>query len=378
MRIVVITEVFLPKIDGVVTRVTRTLDQLAEMDHEVLIVAPGSPPPTYAGFDVVRVPSVPFWPIYPEIGAGLITPGLFRAIRSFRPDVVHAVNPMWMAGFASIVANRMGLPILASFHTDVPEYTVRLGARWLEKPSRFGIRLFHGQAQVNLVTSAPMLDKAREYGIPNVQIWPKAVDTVGFHPAKRSRETRAMLSDDHPDAPLVLFVGRLSAEKSTARTLGIMEALRERVPDARLALVGDGPQGEELRRTMDRDWITFTGYLSGEQLHAAYASGDALLFPSTTETLGFAALEAFASGVPVVAARAGGLPYVIEDGETGYLVDPDLPDSAWVDPLESVLTDPRRRDEMSRAARSEARAWTWRAATERLVELYEQAQAAKQ
>lgn len=136
MRIALFTEVFLPKIDGVVTRVTRTLDQLAEMGHEVLVFAPGSPPATYAGFEVVKIPSVPFWPIYPENRVGFLTPGMFLKLRAFNPDVVHAVTPMWAAGFSSLIARRMGLPVLASFHTDVPEYTVRLGATWLESTLR--------------------------------------------------------------------------------------------------------------------------------------------------------------------------------------------------------------------------------------------------
>ncbi|WP_165164432.1 glycosyltransferase family 4 protein [Corynebacterium qintianiae] len=377
MRIALFTEVFLPKIDGIVTRVTRTLDQLAELGHEVLIFAPGKAPASYAGFEVVRMPSVPFWPIYPEIQVGLPTPGMFRRLKEFNPDVVHVVNPMWLAGAAALVAERMGLPILGSFHTDVPEYTVRLGAGWLAGPSKWGIRQFHGRAQVNLVTSAPMLDKAAEYRISNVDVWPKAVDTQSFSPDKRTREMRSRLSDGHPDAPLVTYIGRISAEKSTERTLGIMEAVRERVPGARLALIGAGPQLDELRATMDREWVTFTGYLSGEKLQQAYASGDALIFPSTTETLGFAALEAFASGVPVVGARAGGLPYVIDDGVTGFLVDPDLPDAAWAEPLTNLLRDAGLRGTMSRAARAEAQRWSWRASTQRLVELYGVARASR-
>lgn len=377
MRIALFTEVFLPKIDGIVTRVTRTLDELAAMGHEVIVFAPGDGPTSYAGFEVVRVPSVPFWPIYPENRVGFPLPRVFSRLKQFNPEVIHAVNPMWFAGFSSVIAHRMGYPVLASFHTDVPEYTVRLNAGWLAGPSKFGIRWFHGIAAVNLVTSAPMLETARRYGIPNVDVWPKAVDTVGFDPAKRTREMRAKLSDAHPDAPLVTYVGRISAEKSTERTLGIMEEVRARVPGARLALVGNGPQYEELRAKMDRDWVTFTGYLSGDDLQAAYASGDVLLFPSTTETLGFAALEAFASGVPVVGARAGGLPYVIDDGETGFLVDPDAGDDTWAEQLARLLTDAALRDRMSRAARAEATRWSWRAATEALVEFYQVASRAQ-
>ena len=184
---------------------------------------------------------------------------------------------------------------------------------------------------------------------------------------------RSNLSNGNPDAPLVIFVGRVSAEKSVERCLPIMEKLRERIPNARLAVVGEGPQYKEVQRTFKRDWITLTGYLSGADLHAAYASGDVLLFPSTTETLGFAALEAFASGVPVVAANAGGLPFVVADGETGFLVDPALPDSAWADKLELLLSDAHLHSTMSAAAREEALKWNWRSSTEAVVEIYRKA-----
>ena len=148
------------------------------------------------------------------------------------------------------------------------------------------------------------------------------------------------------------------------------EEVRRRVPDARLALVGEGPQYRELRARMDRSWITFTGYLSGADLAAAFASGDVFLFPSTTETLGFVALESFASGVPVVGARAGGVPFVIDDASTGFLVDPGAPDSAWAEPVARRLVDAPLRASMSRTAREEALRWSWRASTEKLVEVY--------
>lgn len=372
MRIAIVTEVFLPKIDGVVTRLTRTLEQLAEMGHEVLIFATGDAPATYAGFEVVRIPSFSFRPVYPEIQAGLPSPRVMRRLREFDPDVVHAVNPIWTAGFFSLRAARQGFPILASFHTDVPEYTRKLGIAWVRPIATTALKRFHGRAQVNMVTSGPMLEKAKEYGIHNVELWPKAVDTQGFSPEKRTTAMRKRLTGGHPDAPLVTFMGRISAEKSVDRLVGIMEAVRATHPTASLALIGAGPQYEELRSTMARDWITFTGYLSGRELQEAYATGDVLAFPSTTETLGFAALEAFASGVPVVGARAGGIPFVIDDGKTGFLVDPELPDAAWAEPIGQLLSDAALRQRMAHAAREEALRWSWRASTEALVEQYAQ------
>lgn len=373
MRIAIFTEVFLPKVDGVVTRVTKHVEQLVSAGHDVIIFTPGTPPATFLGCEVVRIASVPFWPVYPEIAVGFATPKIFSKLRAFRPDIVHVVNPMWSAAFGIAAARLQRYPLVASFHTDVPAYTKKLGIGWLAPLSRAALRWFHSQASFNLVTSAPMFDTARSYGIENVKLWPKAVDTQGFRPEARCDTTRSLLSGGKPAAPLVIYVGRVSAEKSVERCFPIMQRVREELPDARLAIIGEGPQYEQLRNNHREEWVHFTGYLAGEALQRAYASGDVLLFPSTTETLGFATLESFASGVPVVGARAGGIPYVIDDGVTGLLVDPQASDTAWARAVSSLLSDPARRGEMARAARTEACKWSWAASSQAVVEIYEQA-----
>ena len=202
MRIAIFTEVFLPKIDGVVTRIIRTVDQLAELGHEVVIFATGDAPDTYAGFRVVRAPSFSLHKIYPEIQVGLPAPSVARELANFQPDIVHAVNPVFFSGYGALLARRHKLPLLASFHTDVPAYTKELGIGFVQKPSTALIRALHNRAQLNLVTSGPMMDTAAGYGFRNLALWPKAVDTVGYHPDKFSPAMRNQLTDGNPDAPL--------------------------------------------------------------------------------------------------------------------------------------------------------------------------------
>lgn len=370
MRIAMFTEVFLPKIDGVVTRVTRTLEQLAELGHEVLLFAPGDPPAVYAGFEVVKVRSMSFWPVYPEIKFGLPTPAIAKRMADFQPDVVHAVNPICLAAYGVLSAKRRDLPLVASFHTNVPEYTDELRIGWVRRPAEQLIRTLHNKAEVNLCTSAPMVEKANDVGIERVDLWPKAVDTVTYTPQRRNRAMREKLTSGNPDAPLVVYVGRLSREKNLNLLAEIMPRLREQVPGARLAMVGSGPHRNDLRKLLDPAWTTFTGYLSGAGLAEAFATGDAFVFPSLTETLGLVALESMAAGVPVVGARAGGIPFVIDDGETGFLVGAEEPARAWAARLAQLLQDTDLRARMGTAAREEAERHSWRASTETLVESY--------
>lgn len=371
MRIAIFTEVFLPKVDGVVTRIIRTVDQLAELGHEVLILATGDTPDTYAGFRVVRAPSISLHKIYPEVKVGLPSSSVARELVHFQPDIVHAVNPVFFAGYGALLARRHKIPLLASFHTDVPAYTKELGIGFAEKPATALIRALHNRAQLNLVTSGPMMDTATGYGLRNLALWPKAVDTVGYHPEKANPAMRAKLTDGNPDAPLLIYVGRVSAEKNLALLADVMPLLRQKVPSARLAMVGAGPQLEQLKQTLDPTYTVFTGYMSGEPLAQAFASADVFAFPSLTETLGLVALEAFASGIPVVGARAGGIPFVIDDGETGFLVDKEAAPAQWAEVFAQLLIDAPRRHAMRTAARAEAQRWSWRASTETLVEYYE-------
>ena len=130
---------------------------------------------------------------------------------------------------------------------------------------------------------------------------------------------------------------------------------------------------EELKASFDPAHTVFTGYLSGEELAAAFAVGDVFLFPSATETLGLVALESFASGVPVVGTNAGGIPFVIEEGVTGHLIAPDADEEAWARATVGLLEDPARRETMGAAARREAEKYSWVDSTQALLHAYEEA-----
>ena len=367
MRIALFTDVFLPNVDGVVTRLLRTLDELGELGHDVVVLTPGNPPGRYGPHRVTRARSVAF-PWYPDIRGGLPTPRVERAVTAFRPDVVHAVNPVWFGAWGALSARRRNLPLLASFHTDVPQYMSALGLGPLRGAVERWIRATHNLAQVNLCTSGPMMERAARMGVQDVALWPKGVDTRLFSPAKASPAMRRRLTGGHPGQRLVLSVGRLSKEKNLE---ALLDPLR-RLPGTRLAVVGDGPHRAELERRFAGTPTVFPGPLAGEELAAAYASADVFAFPSTTETLGLVALESLASGVPVVGARAGGIPFAVDDGRTGLLAAPG-DTGGFTAHLARLLDDEPLRARMGAAGRADAEGHGWRAATEALVASYKRA-----
>jgi glycosyltransferase involved in cell wall biosynthesis len=168
---------------------------------------------------------------------------------------------------------------------------------------------------------------------------------------------------------LLLYIGRLSAEKQIERIRPVLEA----IPEARLALVGDGPHRAQLERCFEGTATTFVGYLAGEELAAAYASGDAFVFPSSTETLGLVLLEAMAAGCPVVGANRGGIPDIVSDGVNGCLYDPDGKDggaNSLTAAVQRLLGDPQQRQALRQAARAEAEHWGWAGATAQLRRFY--------
>jgi sulfoquinovosyltransferase len=194
-------------------------------------------------------------------------------------------------------------------------------------------------------------------GIPRVDVWRKGIDTERFHPSFKNDDMRKQMTDGHPNDFLMVYVGRLGAEKR----LKDVRSMLEKLPNARFAVVGKGPQMEELEEYFKGTKTKFMGQMSGDELSQTFASADAFIMPSDSETLGFVVLESMASGVPVVGANAGGIPSLIVDAKDGFLVEPGDTDT-YVSRLKQ-LQDKRFRTEMGKAARKEAERWGWEAAT---------------
>jgi len=362
--VAIVTETFLPKVDGVVTRLVATLKALEEQGHEVLVLAPPGAPERRGGIRVLAANGLPF-PWYPEHTFAVPSGRLARELDAFAPDVVHVVNPVLFGTWGAVHAKRRGLPLLASFHTD-PKVVRDLSLGWFQRPLEVLDREVHNLAHVNLCTSPQMVELARGLGIRRVRLWPKAVDAEAFHPRRRSDEMRDRLSGGDVERPLIVYAGRVSFEK---RVDVLAEAVRALQGEARFAVVGEGPARPWLEERLAGTGTVFTGFLAGDELGAAYASADVFAFPSDSETLGFAALEAMAAGVPVVAARAGGIPHVVDHGRTGLLVEPGS-GAALAEGIRALLRDPGLRARLAAEGRREAERWSWPEATRALVGYY--------
>jgi glycosyltransferase involved in cell wall biosynthesis len=367
MRVAIISEVFLPKIDGVVNRTLNLVRHLPALGDELLVVCPRAQGCRQCPVRVIDVPSFPF-PLYPEYRVGQPDTAMVEAVRRFAPDVIHYVNP-FAFGFRchdALGAAGVRAASVFSFHTLYGEFVKRYKPlRPLSRLLWWLTREYHNRAERNLTVSALMQEDLVRRGFRNVELWPPAVNTELFHPDRACHEMRAKLSGGRAERPLLLTVSRLAPEKNVGFLADVLAA----VPEATLAIVGDGPFRQQLERRFEGLDARFVGYLTGEALARAYASADAFVYASETETMGNVVLEAMASGRPVVVPRAGGIPSLVNHQRTGFLYEPRNVEDA-VGHLRRLLTDCVLRFEVGQAGRHWVQGRGWESSVARVREVY--------
>lgn len=369
MKIAFFTETFLPKVDGIVTRLTKTIEFLTKNGDEVIVFCPEGCPDSYKGATIVGVAAMPL-PLYPELKLGLPGPAVSDKLEEFKPDLIHVVNPAVLGLGGIWLAKTNNIPLIASYHTHLPKYLEHYGMGMLEPLLWELLKAAHNQALLNLCTSTAMVNELEEKGIQRTALWQRGVDTTNFRPELRSDKMREKLFGKYQKTDsLLIYVGRLSAEKQIERIKPVLD----NIPGACLALVGDGPYRGQLEKIFENTQTSFIGYLSGEELASAYASGDIFLFPSSTETLGLVLLEAMAAGCPVIGANKGGIPDIIDDGINGCLYNPDEKDNgerSLIEATKKILVDKNKKETMRKEARKEAEKWDWNQATLQLQKYY--------
>ena len=369
MKIAFFTETFLPKVDGIVTRLTKTIEFLTKNGDEVIVFCPEGCPDSYKGATIVGVAAMPL-PLYPELKLGLPGPAVSDKLEEFKPDLVHVVNPAVLGLGGIWLAKTNNIPLIASYHTHLPKYLEHYGMGMLEPLLWELLKAAHNQALLNLCTSTAMVNELEDKGIQRTALWQRGVDTENFRPELRSEKMREKLFGKYQNTDsLLIYVGRLSAEKQIERIKPVLD----NIPGACLALVGDGPYRGQLEKIFENTKTNFIGYLSGEELASAYASGDIFLFPSSTETLGLVLLEAMAAGCPVIGANKGGIPDIINNGINGCLYNPDEKDNgerSLIEATKKILADKGKKEAMRKEARKEAEQWDWNQATLQLQKYY--------
>lgn len=362
LRILIVTESFLPQVNGVTNSVRRVLDHLQGTPHQALLVAP-SGPDEYAGTRVHRVTSVAM-PTYRDFPIGLASQHTLRRIfAEFQPDVVHLASPALLGRAAGTMARSLGIPVVAIYQTDLIGFAARYRIPGATAMMRRLTTSIHGAADLNLVPSSASRSQLADLGMPNLALWPRGVDEVQFSPTRRTDQLRREIGASD-DEVVIGYVGRLAAEKE----LDLLRAI-EHLPNHRLVVVGGGPEEARLRSLLPD--AHFLGVRHGADLGRIVASFDVFVHTGSTETFCQAAQEALASGVPVVAPDAGGPRDLVSSGVNGLLFAPgdgcDL--FACVDEL---VANPGLRARMGTAAFHGTRDRTWAGVNEMLLGYYEQ------
>jgi glycosyltransferase involved in cell wall biosynthesis len=377
MRVAIITENFLPKLDGVTRTLAIALEYLEANGHQVLLLGPDSGMDKYAGAEVVGTVGVPL-PFYPELKCNFFRPLFVDRLKAFSPDVVHLVDPVILGAPGLVVARLLKKPLVSSYHTNLAMYCRHFGFSLLTEPMWQYNRLIHNQCSLTLCPSRSTVRILSTRGFHNLRIWPRGVDTTLFRPERRSEALRVswLQHREQPDNKVVLlFVGRLSWEKNLRLLVQAFQGMDHQY--CHLVIVGDGPARAEIQQQLADFPVTFTGYLRGEALATAYASADVFAFPSYTETFGQVVLEAMASGLPVVGLYSEGVCDLVSDGQTGLLDVQRLREEEQVasyrERLVYLVHDYSARYMMGQTAFGEAQRRSWPEAMQCLLQGYNEA-----
>jgi glycosyltransferase involved in cell wall biosynthesis len=294
---------------------------------------------------------------------------MLGVVQRFKPDIIHSATEFMIGRLGQLAAERAGIVRLSSYHTDFSRYTEAYGVPWLRGTVTRYIGRFHRRSARVYTPSAPARDGLHALGVADAQVWGCGVDISSFSPERRSQPLRAAYGID--DAVVFLHVGRLAAEKGVDVIVRAFNRAHDLLPAgmAKLVIAGTGPEEAALRALAGSD-IQFLGVLDRVRaLPRLYASADAFLFSSLTETLGLVVLEAMASGLPVVATPAGGVADHLRDDVNGTAIGPKDVDG-MARAIVSMTMYANHRLRLAAGARATARELDWERELDRLDASY--------
>ena len=363
MRVAIVSESFLPQVNGVANSVRHVVDRLIDTGHDPLVVAPAPGPDQYRGVPVVRVRSLAL-PGYKSFPLGLPDLSIGDALTDFRPDVMHLASPIALGAIGLRYARKLDIPTVAVYQTDIAgfarQYRIRAdtaAAAWIGR--------IHRRSTRNLVPSTASYHQLASMGVTDIYRWGRGVNFDLFDPSNRSQEVHDSWTrryETGEQRTVIGFVGRLAAEKQVDRLIELYN-----LPGTKLVVIGDGPEREDLERAMPN--AVFPGMITGPRLAQAFASLDLFVHTGEHETFCQTIQEAQASGVAVVAPRAGGPIDLIDHGRTGLLYDHQRP-GAFREVVAGVVADPALRARIAAAGLANVQGRTWANVVDELIETH--------
>ena len=363
MRVGIVTESFLPQVNGVTNSVLRVLEFLESAGHQAMVIAPESSggPTEYRGHPIKRVPALPIQSLLP-IGLPIAMPTkrLEYLIDGFSPDVLHLASPFALGGYAARIAKRLQIPTVSIYQTDLGGFARHYGATIAESSIRKIVGKIHSNTSRTLAPSRSACQELISQGVENVHLWRRGVNTTLFNPMQRSLDLRSRWGADRK--LIVGYVGRLANEKRISDL-----AVLDQDPRIQLVLVGEGPAQNKLARELPN--AIFTGFQSGNDLAAHYASFDLFIHPGPHETFCQAVQEALSSGVPCIVPTTGGPADLVTTEATGYILHTNRPESLMA--AINHFIDRDDRVEMQHMARHSVVERTWSKVNNQLLAHYE-------
>jgi 1,2-diacylglycerol 3-alpha-glucosyltransferase len=377
MKILFISDVYFPRINGVSTSIETFRRELREMGHTVDMIAPDymAPSPDESGIWRIPARELPFDPEDRLMQFGRIM-ALEAELREKQYDIIHIQTP-FVAHYAGVkLAKRLGIPCVETYHTFFEEYFHHY-IPLLPRPitSLFARRFSRHQGNsLNgmVIPSRPMLEVLKNYGVATrTEIIPTGLEPASFTTGNRT-EFRDRYGIEQ-NRPMMLFVGRVAHEKNIGFLLKVAHRVRQDIPGALFLVAGEGPARESLEheaRALELNGnVKFIGYLDRHtELNSCYRAADVFVFSSRTETQGLVLLEAMAQGIPVVSTAEMGTKDVLFEGKGVRIAREDVEDfSAKVIAL---LNDANGRGRLGEAGREYANGWSAARQAQRMLEFY--------
>lgn len=360
LRGTLVTETFVPEVNGVAMTLSRLMSGMRERGHQMDIVRPRMPRDYPDGCDVaVPLPTINrpglAIPNYPLMRIGMPSLTTLRATwRRQPPDVVHIATEGPMGLSALIAARSLGIPCTSSFHTNFDQYTAHYHFGFLRPTVAGYLRWVHNRSACTMVPTLSQARSLQAEGYRRVRILSRGLDERLFHPDRR-RETLRQRWGAGPDTLVCCVVGRLAAEKNLGLALAALDAIRAERPDSVLLLVGDGPERAHLQQ---HPGVICAGMQCDCELAEHYASADLFLFPSMTETYGNVLVEAMACGLACVAFDYAAAEELVVDGSNGLAV-PFGDTDAFIAAARRAANDATLRRRLGHAAVAVTRSRRW-------------------